>query len=652
MIKRILLLLFLVGGNLTSLTAQTTLDSMLQRLPKSRQDTATVLLLIGIGQQYEPSQPELSKQYYRRAYSLSRKLNYSTGIIKYIINYTAVLNTQGQYDSSVLLNLQGVQLSKKAGDTLLLGKSLFNTAVAYLGTGDFEKATRYSLEAQKIFEVSDNKLIGAQCDNFLQVLYTRQQLFDKAEACGQSAVAKLRLLDAPDLLSEALINLAVVYKERQLTDKELPLLQEAMAITRVTGNLDLYTTALLNMCDLYIETGKYDIAKPYIDKALPLLRQIGATEGEAIALRGLSIYYFHAKQFTTAKVYAEQALKLTRENNHRLQTRNNLLQLSDIACAQHDMKTFDRYRDLTDQLQDSIITESLQKHIADLEYKYETERKENKIKQLVREKQIQTLLIDRKNILNYILAGVAAVILLLFLLAYRNYRQKQQLQQRKIVAMEREHHLLATEAVLKGEEQERTRLAKDLHDGLGGMLSGIKYSFLHVKDSLTMNAENHKVFNRSMDMIDSSIKELRRVAHNMMPESLIKFGLDTALKDFCKEIDHSGALNVTYQSMHLEEGYADKTVSITIFRIIQELVHNILKHADARNAMVQVIKMDGVISITVEDDGKGFATGFPQQAQGMGWTNIRSRTEYLKGKIDIQSVPEKGVSIHIEFPLQ
>ena len=119
--------------------------------------------------------------------------------------------------------------------------------------------------------------------------------------------------------------------------------------------------------------------------------------------------------------------------------------------------------------------------------------------------------------------------------------------------METEKKLTATEAVLKGEEQERTRLAKDLHDGLGGMMSGIKYSLQTMKKNLIMTPENQQAFERSMDMLDSSINEMRRVAHNMMPEALVKFGLDTALNDFCDDVNQSGALQVSYQSIGMDK---------------------------------------------------------------------------------------------------
>ena len=212
-----------------------------------------------------------------------------------------------------------------------------------------------------------------------------------------------------------------------------------------------------------------------------------------------------------------------------------------------------------------------------------------------------------------------------------------------------EKQLTATEAVLKGEEQERTRLAKDLHDGLGGMLSGIKYSFNAMKGNLIMTPDNHQSFERSMDMLDSSIQEMRRVAHNMMPEALVKFGLDTALNDFCNDINQSGALKVSYLSIGLENVTLEQTTAITIYRIVQELINNTMKHASAKTAIVQVTKTEKQLAVTVEDDGRGFDTTTLTQSKGIGWSNIQHRVDFLKGKLDVDSKPGKGTSVHIEF---
>jgi len=146
-----------------------------------------------------------------------------------------------------------------------------------------------------------------------------------------------------------------------------------------------------------------------------------------------------------------------------------------------------------------------------------------------------------------IFLGSTFILLIIALLFYRNHKQARRLQRQRITKQETEKQLAATGAVLKGEEQERTRLAKDLHDGLGGMLSGIKYSLHTMKGNLIMTPDNTQAFERSIDMLDSSIREMRRVAHNMMPETLVKFGLDTALKDYCHDVNQHGPCKINYQ---------------------------------------------------------------------------------------------------------
>jgi two-component system, NarL family, sensor kinase len=166
-----------------------------------------------------------------------------------------------------------------------------------------------------------------------------------------------------------------------------------------------------------------------------------------------------------------------------------------------------------------------------------------------------------------------------------------------------------------------------------------------------MTPDNQQAFERSMDMLDSSIKEMRRVAHNMMPEALVRFGLCTALKDFCNDINQSGALKVNYQCIGLEGYSLDQTVSITLYRIVQELINNTMKHAQAKSAIVQVTKVNDQLSITVEDDGKGFDTSILKENMGIGWMNIQNRVDFLKGKLDITSRESEGTSVQIELNL-
>jgi signal transduction histidine kinase len=303
---------------------------------------------------------------------------------------------------------------------------------------------------------------------------------------------------------------------------------------------------------------------------------------------------------------------------------------------------FDRYTSLITERSNRNYLSSL----TEMQTKYETENKEIQISALKKEKQLMTGL------------GIAGGAILLLALAsilflWRSTVHKRTLAETRIKQFEQEKQLAATEAVLKGEEQERTRLAKDLHDGLGGMLSGIKYSLNNMKENLIMTPDNAQAFERSMNMLDSSIGEMRRVAHNMMPEILVKYGLDTALKEFCREIDQSAAIHVSYQSIGMSDAVIEQTASIAVYRIMQELINNAMKHAAAKNVLVQVhfAEQEKLLAITVEDDGKGFDTALLQQSSGIGWSAIKNRVEFLKGKTDIKSMQDKGTSVLIEIPV-
>ena len=318
--------------------------------------------------------------------------------------------------------------------------------------------------------------------------------------------------------------------------------------------------------------------------------------------------------------------------------------LSGLHYAKQQPAKGYQYFNAYELLSDSILNESISRNTIQIEKRYASERLSSQV-------DMQKAALNQKTILNNILAGGILALMIIMFLIFRNYKGRQQLQQVKIDELEKEKQLMATEAVLKGEAQERTRLAKDLHDGLGGMLSGIKYSLSNMKENLVMTPDNTQAFERSLDMLNSSISEMRRVAHNMMPEMLVRYGLNTALKTFCQEIDQSKVVQMNYQSIDMEDTAIDQTVAVTVYRIVQELVNNAMKHAGAKNIFVQAHASlpEKILTLTVEDDGHGFDPNILQQSSGMGWTNIQSRVEFLKGRIDLNSAPGEGTSVLIEI---
>jgi len=406
----------------------------------------------------------------------------------------------------------------------------------------------------------------------------------------------------------------------------------------------------------YIAEGEYFQNENDFDRsllanelALKYARSWGDSAFVVNVFENMGVLYMKWKNIPKSIYYLTESIKISESENFLPQIVKSLKRLfqlyKETGHSNEAVNIASRLLNVTDSF--ARVFNNNRRIIMDASF--ENERKEKRISALEGEREIQMLRIRQKNTLNYILFAGAAIALLILFLSYRNYRQNKEIQLRRINELEREKKLTATEAVFKGEEQERTRMAKDLHDGLGGLLSGIKYSLNTMKGNLIMTPENNQTLERSMDMLDSSIKEMRRVAHNMMPETLVKFGLDIALKDFCSEINQTGALMISYQSIGLGSATISDITSITIYRIIQELINNTFKHAAAKTAIVQVTNTNGVLAITVEDDGIGFDKEILKYSKGIGWVNIQNRVEFLKGHLDIQSAPGEGTSVHIEM---
>lgn len=288
-----------------------------------------------------------------------------------------------------------------------------------------------------------------------------------------------------------------------------------------------------------------------------------------------------------------------------------------------------------------------------IEQKYEHEKKEREIVELKAENQLKSAALKyNKAMLTFTVAAVACLLILLVLgyLLYNNKQkiaqQQDQLHEEQMQRMKKEQQVNFFNAMIQGQEQERKRLAGDLHDGLGGLLSNVKL-LLSKNPCLGDTAEAKKQHQLILAKLDTAVNELRRIARNMMPETLLRFGLAAALRDFCDDLEKSG-VNISLQTYGLSLT-ADKNQQIMIYRILQELISNAVRHAEAKNILVQCIQDDEKVYLTVEDDGKGFAMKEIQDRKGIGLHNVKNRVAYLNGLLDIQSENSIGTTINIEF---
>ncbi|ANH82988.1 hypothetical protein A8C56_20150 [Niabella ginsenosidivorans] len=643
--KKILLIVFL-GLSTMTCVAQGLLkkDSLLKLLAAAKDDTAKVLLYINIGNQYEMDDPQVAGKYYQMAGNLSKHLHHKLGIIKYISNYTAILNMAGKFDSALLLNKQSFQIARELNNKLYIAKTAANIGNSFNYLSEYDSAIYYYETAGKYFEDMGNNYLLARMYEMEQLVYQNMNQHKKALQYGEKAVKELRISGDSIDLGRCLLNLANSYQGNNFPDSALSCYKEALIISQKTNYAQGEAASLLGIGNIYFHRYDADQMKPCFEKALAISQQLGDPQGQLIASRGMALYYLLKKELNKAKIYCAASVKLADSLGTKYDKYESMHVLSSIFYAQHDIIEAEKTRDKMQVLENEIRGDELQQKTISIEKKFETEKKEAQIK-------LQQTQLRQKTMLNYLLFVGAGALLLISLLGYRNHRNRQKLQQAKIDELETEKRLTATEAVLLGEEQERTRLARDLHDGLGGMLSGIKFSLSNMKENLIMTPDNAQAFERSMDMLDSSIREMRRVAHNMMPEMLVKYGLDTALKEFCDEITRSGVTTVNYQSVAMQDAVLGQTQSVTIYRIVQELVNNAIKHANAHNVLVQLHlhRQERLLAVTVENNGSGFDTRAMTDTGGIGWKNIQSRVNFLQGKLDIQSAPDSGTSVMIEI---
>lgn len=619
------------------------LDSLLN-LVKLQKDTILVNTYIGIGKEYENLDFEKAKAYYQKASEASEKSSFFKGQVIAMVSQTGILNIQGKFDDSNAINKKVLQVAMQSKNVDLIAKAYNALGTSLRYSGKQEEGLNMYLEALKYAEKSNNKKYLCTLNSNISGVYFDLGQFDKSlkHLSVSEKVARENQFDVE--LTYALSNKAISQLEIfKLKEAEITL-NEALLLSKKINNDYLYLANLINMSNLKMREYKFEELKKLGDESLEYAQRLGSPEAISMAQTSLGLYYLHQKQYALAQKYGVDGLKSAQDGKYTAKILDAYELLSNVCLAKQDMDGFVNYSIKRDSLESVVNQEKIAQKVEELNLKYETEKKEQQIL-LQKEK------LGKRNIMITVLLVALTGLLIIGLLYFNYYRLKQINQNQKIKQLETDKQLLATESVIKGEEQERTRLAKDLHDGLGGMLSGIKYSLHHMKGNLIMTPENATAFERSLDMLDSSIQEMRRVAHNMMPEALVKFGLDAALRDFCNDIHQSGKMNVIYQSLGLEGNYLEQSKSITVYRIIQELVNNALKHSGATETLVQVSLTDENLSITVEDNGNGFDVHTLQNVKGMGWSNIQNRVDFLKGTIDVHTKKEEGTSVLIEIKL-
>lgn len=355
-------------------------------------------------------------------------------------------------------------------------------------------------------------------------------------------------------------------------------------------------------------------------------------------------YETEKKEQQIALLSKDNSIKSLEIRNQQLLIERNLFILTQnkLALAEADLLLANNQIQFKNQneiiLQKTLDSTQRTKDILAL-------REQGRMQQLeIANRQLQ---VTRRNAIIGVLAVSFLSGILLMLSYYRRSRMKQQVALQAAVLKQQEE---ATKAVLEAEEAERQRIAKDLHDSVGQMMSAAKMNLSAFEHSVSFaNPAEYLSFQNIISLVDDSCREVRLVSHNMMPNALLKNSLAAAVQAFVDKLDHK-ILKVQFYTKGLDDRL-DSNMEAVLYRVVQECVNNVIKHSRANLLDISLVKEKSGISVTIEDNGVGFDAGNEAAFEGMGLKNIRTRVAYLKGTVDVDAKPGQGTLVAVHIPL-
>jgi len=581
-------------------------------------------------------------------------------------------------DSCIALLRDIIAQSRKAGFRRGIGGALAETGGAYLTKGNYGLAEQYILQSQTYPGLSAYTTDNAW--NNLGLIYTEQGRYEKAllsyrramESTDQNVAVNAlnnftvllmklgRYNEMPFYLEKqkafarrwkqdkamaaALCNEAYVHLKQKNYARFDSIAGECLRLSKTIPDSSIYFIMTTNIGNSYVERGKPEQALTYFSRLENMIPRI-EPEYQAAYYNEWGAALLRAGNYPAAIARLQQGTALAK----KIGIADILEPTADLAEAFYlsgDYASAARLYRTHLALKDSLRDLATLNRVNEYEVRFRTVEKDKELleKKLVILKQ-QGMLKD-KNIQLGIILSLAALLTIAGIAMYRSVKNTRKLQAKALKIAQQQTRIKQLDATIEGEERERKRLGRELHDGIGSMLS-----------ALTMNIAALKWQNRGIpgmneldaieDMARNIAVEVRKSAHNLTPDYLLGNGLLHALQSLAAQIKtNEFALTVSgYGNIEgLQPG-----LTLTVYRILQELINNILKHAHARAADLQIRRHGDRVMITLEDDGIGFNTGRP--APGIGLKQIFSRIEAVNGHITVDSEPGHGTTVYMEFNL-
>lgn len=617
------------------------IDSLLSLLP-SASVTRQVELYTELAAITRNNNSDTAIFFAKKAYELAENSGneHSRQAAYYIMG--RVLAMRGSFDLAGKYYNKSFEIAEKQNNDSLMAVSLNGIGSSLWQLGKHAAALENHFKALRLREkIKDNNGIATSKTN-IGMVYQSQEKLQQAEKYVSEALVLLKDAKDPSLQISTMHTLANIYGQQGKIKEAFALDQEGILIAEKTNNEFAKSLFYDNMgnCYLYGSPPDYTKAIEYFKKTLAIDSAFDNQKQMSDSYVNLGDVFFQQKKYPESIPYLLRCIELADSSGYVQGKLKALLMLS--TAYRQSGKINEAFTALQSSVhvKDSLINTSSEARIAEMQTLYETEKKQQQIN-------LQQTQLSKKN---YILAGTIILALLLGLLgvsAWLRYRLKQKARLQKEIMNQQD---LATRAVIEAEEEERQRIARDLHDGVGQMMSAAKMNLSAFESDINFSNKDQQLsFEKIIGLVDESCKEIRSVSHNMMPNALLKNSLATAVRDFIDKIDKK-ALQIHLYTEGLDEKLDSNTETV-LYRVIQECVNNVIKHANASSLDISIIKDNEGISATIEDNGKGFDNTDKERFEGIGLKNIITRVEYLKGTVDFDSFPGRGTVVSLHVPV-
>ena len=544
------------------------------------------------------------------------------------------------FDECQTANAAGAKLAEKLNDFASLAEFKKTMGVSWYFKGSYDSAAVYYYIALDILKKTDAPLVKAGVLNELGKLYRKTKDLDRALQMYDEAFDIYKRVNAENDMATILNESGVVFEYKEDYAEAIKRYKSSLAIREKLNDAVGKAYSYNFLGGVYTLQKKFIEAEEYLQKALKLRLQLKDSFSIALSYSDLGYMYKEQGNYSNAAAQYSLSNALATKIQYAELLQSNYKELAAIAEKTGNFALSLAYYKRQTALKDSIYSGDKMKQIEQLNAKYQTEKKEQQLK-------LQKAEITQKN---YLLWGLGIVIMLIILSGISFYRKRQLQNKMNLQAEVMKQQDIATRAIINAEENERKRIAAELHDGVGQMMSAAKMNLSAIENEISFKDEAQKnSFDKVIGMIDESCKEVRSVSHQMMPNALLKSGLASAVKEFIDKID-SRIIKINLHAEGLNERL-DTNVETVLYRVIQECVNNVVKHSGANNLDISLIKDADGIAATVEDNGRGFDTGDKQKFEGIGLKNISSRISFLKGTVDFDSAPGKGTLVAIHVPI-